>query len=203
MVGKTLSKRWLINIKNMKLKSIHAVGLAILLSGVMLTGCQINSPAPLSAISQPAVSTGSTVLVHATNTEKGSGLVLRQKGERVQAQRNTNAMPGLFILPSRQVVSVSTLNLQPGKENVLSIKWSDLTLTPLAIDKLTLVEYDMPTMPEMGGPFTATLNKKSATEVEATLDIAHGGYWEMNLVFEDGAKQVVKVGIDIPKGKGR
>lgn len=183
MAGKTLKKLWLLNL----------IGLA---------GCQI---APQNQATGPATSTPAQtttpILVHSVGTQS---LVVRQAGERVQGQKGGDPMPAVFVLPSQRLVSVSSVNLIPGQDNSLRIRWSDLSLTPLAIEKLQQVEYDMPTMPGMGGPFTAALTKISPTETEALLEIAHGGYWELKLVFagaKAGTTETMKIGIDVPKGR--
>ena len=188
MAGKILKRLWLLNL-------------------ALIAGCQIT---PQNGTTGPAVAapTQSTapILVHSATGDKGQSLVVRQTGENVLGQKGGVAMPAIFILPSQRLVSVSSVNLIPGQDNQLRIKWSDLSLTPLTIDKLQLVEYDMPTMPAMGGPFTAALTKISATETEALLEVAHGGYWELKLVFA-GAKpsttETMKIGVDVPKGRGR
>ncbi len=153
---------------------------------LVLAGCQVKSPAP----STPPLQTGPAALpgVHGTGTT-------------FQAERSAKEIPGLIVDASGNLVSLSNLNLQPGRENILRVRMSSSSLVSFPAEQITLVEYDMPKMPEMGGPFVAALAKKSDTEVEATLDVTHGGYWEIR-VHRNG-KEAIRVGIDVPKGKGR
>ncbi len=168
---------------------------------ILVAGCQVN---PKSGPAQPLVeeTTPSTLLpllFHPLGKELG----VRKAGEKFQALRNDSVVPGLFLLKSGKVIHVSNLNLQPGKENIVVINAADFALIPLPAEKLLRVESNMPTMPEMGGPFPAILLKKSASEIEATIDIAHGGYWDLLLEFDGLPKESVHIGIDIPKGRGK
>lgn len=154
------------------------------LFSVLLLGCQVKATAPATQ----------------TLTPPATGITILRAGEKFQGERSTKVIPGLLVDAAGNLAHLSNLNLQPGKENAILVTLSEANLAPVAAEEITKVEYDMPTMPEMGGPFTATLAKKSAQEVEATLDVAHGGYWEIR-VHRKGA-EAFRVGIDVPKGKG-
>ncbi len=158
---------------------------SLFLSACLLAGCQVNATTPIT----PAVSPPKT------------GVPVLRAGEKFQGERSKKEIPGLLVDADGRLAHLSNLNLQPGKENVLLVSLSEANLAPVAAEEITKVEYDMPTMPEMGGPFEATIVKKSAQEVEATLDIAHGGYWEIRV--QRKGTEVFRIGIDVPKGKGR
>jgi len=162
--------------------------------GLLLAGCQVGSTGPNTAPVAPAAN-AFPLLVHGQAPQLG----FHRAGERFQAERSSKEIPALVVDAEGFLTHLSSLNLQPGKENTLLIRVSDPKLTPVSVDRITSVQYDMPTMPEMGGPFTATLTKKSDQELEATLDIAHGGFWEIR-IHRNGVESF-RIGVDVPKGK--
>ena len=94
------------------------------------------------------------------------------------------------------------MNLIPSEENTLTFRTSSLSLEPVPGSVPSWqIEYDMPFMPEMGAAFKPALTTKQDGSIEAVLDVAHGGVWEVRVIVRQGAAELDSFSfrIDVPK----
>lgn len=93
------------------------------------------------------------------------------------------------------LVKPSTLDLKPHEENTVTYRFVTRDLTPVKLSDYTFrVTSNMPTMPEMGGPWDAAdVKVLEDGQLSATYEIYHGHelhVWEFTIEVLSGDKVI-------------
>jgi len=105
------------------------------------------------------------------------------------------ALPGVYKSENGKfLIHPSTTDLVPGEENTVTYRITTPELEPIDARQFQIdVEYDMPTMPQMGGPWKAdNVAGDDQGKLAATYTIWHGSkvhLWQFTIqISKDGEK---------------